>query len=62
MLIETALAELDEVVVIIYDCPLTTLLPLNVRANWIRKLYPRVRVIEAWDGLISWKSSDVVTL
>ncbi len=50
LLIETALAEMDEVVVIIYDCPLTTRVPLNVRANWIRKLYPRVRVIEAWDG------------
>src|SRR5829696_9000205 len=50
LLIETALAEMDEVVVIIYDCPETTTVPLNVRANWIRKLYPRVQVIEAWDG------------
>ncbi|HWT02773.1 MAG TPA: AAA family ATPase [Pyrinomonadaceae bacterium] len=50
LLIETALAEMDEVVVIIYDCPETTAVPLSVRANWLRKLYPRVRVLEAWDG------------
>ena len=50
LVIETALAETDEVSVIIYDVPKTTPIPLNVRANWIRKLYPQVRVIEAWDG------------
>lgn len=49
-LIETALAEMDEVIVMIYDCPETTDVLLSVRANWIRQLYPRVRVIEAWDG------------
>lgn len=48
--IETALAEMDEVSVIIYDAPETTSIPLNIRASWIRKLYPRVKVIEAWDG------------
>ena len=49
-LIETALAEMDEVLVIIYNCPETIDIPLNVRANWIRQLYPQVQVIEAWDG------------
>ncbi|MEO8610826.1 MAG: AAA family ATPase [Chloroflexota bacterium] len=49
-LIETALAEMDEVLVIIYDAPETTDVPLNVRANWIRTLYPQVQLIEAWDG------------
>lgn len=48
--IETALAEMDEVIVIIYDAPETTSVPLNVRAGWLRKLYPQVRVVEAWDG------------
>lgn len=48
--IETALAEMDEVSVIIYDAPETTSIPLNIRSNWIRKLYPQVKVIEAWDG------------
>jgi NadR type nicotinamide-nucleotide adenylyltransferase len=41
---------MDEVVVIIYDAPETTDVPLNVRAHWIRSLYPQVQVIEAWDG------------
>jgi HTH-type transcriptional repressor of NAD biosynthesis genes len=49
-LIETALSEMDEVLVIIYDSPDATDVPLNVRANWLRKLYPQVQVIEAWDG------------
>lgn len=48
--IETALAEMDDVQVIIYDAPETTLVPLDVRAQWIRYLYPTVQVIEAWDG------------
>jgi HTH-type transcriptional repressor of NAD biosynthesis genes len=48
--IETAIREMDEVIVVIYDCPETTDIPLNVRAGWIRKLYPGVRVLEAWDG------------
>src|SRR6185436_20938493 len=49
-LIETALAEMDELLVIIYDAPETTDVPLNVRANWIRSLYSQVKLIEAWDG------------
>lgn len=48
--IETALAEMDRVTVIIYDCPETTPVPLNVRADWLRDLYPTVHVVEAWDG------------
>ncbi len=50
LVIETALAEMDEVVVIIYDAPDVTPVPLPVRSNWIRELYPTVQVIEAWDG------------
>jgi len=48
--IETALREMDEVIVIVYDAPKTTSIPLTVRANWIRGLYPKAKVIEAWDG------------
>ncbi len=48
--IETALDEMDHVMVIIYDCPETTSIPLNVRAQWIRDIYPSVEVLEAWDG------------
>lgn len=50
LMIETALAEMDDVIVIIYDCPETTDIPLNVRAGWIRALYPEAEVVEAWDG------------
>ncbi|MFK7805801.1 MAG: adenylyltransferase/cytidyltransferase family protein [Anaerolineae bacterium] len=48
--IETALGEVDEVVVLIYDSPAVTDVPLVRRANWIRQIYPDVRVIEAWGG------------
>jgi HTH-type transcriptional regulator, transcriptional repressor of NAD biosynthesis genes len=49
-LLETALAEVDELTVIIYDEPTITPVPLPIRANWLRQLYPQVRVVEAWDG------------
>jgi len=48
--IETALDEMDHAIVIIYDCPETTSIPLNVRAQWIRDIYPAVELLEAWDG------------
>ncbi|MHA6482509.1 AAA family ATPase [Paenibacillus sp. strain BS8-2] len=50
LMIETALAEMDHVMIIIYDCPETIDIPLDVRAGWIRQLYPNAEVIEAWDG------------
>lgn len=50
LVIETALAEMDEVIVIIYDAPESTKVPLNVRSNWLKKLYPQIKVLEAWDG------------
>ncbi|NES96830.1 MAG: AAA family ATPase, partial [Desertifilum sp. SIO1I2] len=49
-LIETALSQMDEVIVIIYEARETTSVPLNIRAGWIRRLYPDLQVIEAWDG------------
>jgi HTH-type transcriptional regulator, transcriptional repressor of NAD biosynthesis genes len=49
-LIETALAEVDALTVIIYDEPTVTPIPVPIRAQWIRHLYPQVRVVEAWDG------------
>lgn len=48
--IETALKEMQHLIVIIYDSPKVTDIPLNVRANWIRYLYPNVEVIEAYNG------------
>ena len=51
--IDTMLREMDEAIVVIYDTDVTTI-PLPVRANWIRKLYPEVTVIEAWDGPVGY--------
>ncbi|TFH46316.1 MAG: cytidyltransferase [Lysobacterales bacterium] len=48
--IETALAEMDRVIVMIYACPETIDCPLDIRAQWIRDLYPKVEVLEAPDG------------
>jgi NadR type nicotinamide-nucleotide adenylyltransferase len=47
--IETMLAEMDEAIVIIYETDATEI-PLPIRANWIRRRFPDVTVIEAWDG------------
>lgn len=50
LVVETALAECDELVVLVYDAPDVTTIPLPVRAGWIRRLCPGVRVVEVWDG------------
>jgi len=50
LLIERAISQTDHLIVIVYDAPETTKVPLPVRSDWIRKLYPSVEVIEAWDG------------
>lgn len=49
-LIQKALNEVDHLIVIVYDSPKTTDIPLPIRAGWIRALYPTVEVIETWDG------------
>ncbi len=54
--IETAIKEMDEVIVMIYDTNVINI-PLTVRAEWIRKLYPKVKVIEAWDGPEGYSNS-----
>lgn len=48
--IERALAENDHLIVLIYDAPEFTPIPLPRRAGWIRALYPQAEVIECWDG------------
>lgn len=48
-MIETALAEVDELYVMVYATDVMSV-PLQVRAGWIKTLYPQVRIIEAWDG------------
>lgn len=49
LLVETALAEVDELFVMVYETDLS-FVPLQVRAGWIKTLYPTVTIIEAWDG------------
>ncbi len=50
LVIETALKEADNLIVVIYQARRTTDIPLSVRAGWIRTLYPEVLVLEAADG------------
>ncbi len=50
LLLDAAIAKADELVVVIYDSPSVTDVPLRTRANWIRQLYPQAEVIEAWGG------------
>ncbi len=49
-IIEKALNMVDDLFIIMYDCPNLTRIPLNIRANWVRKFYPQVNVIEGWDA------------
>lgn len=48
--IERAIAENDNVVVVIYNAPEFTRIDLETRAGWIRSLYPDVEVLLARDG------------
>jgi HTH-type transcriptional regulator, transcriptional repressor of NAD biosynthesis genes len=50
LVIETSLAEMDETIVLVYDSPETTPIPLPVRAGWIRSLNPEARVLEVRGG------------
>jgi HTH-type transcriptional regulator, transcriptional repressor of NAD biosynthesis genes len=50
LVIRTAMAETDRVIVMIYDCPETTSIPLAMRANWLADLYPGIEIVEARDG------------
>ena len=60
MVIETALAEMEQVVVLIYDAKEQTSIPLAKRAAWIRTLYPQVEVIEGTNGPTESGSSSEV--
>lgn len=61
-LIETALAEVDQLIVVVYNSPETTSIPLDRRADWIRTLYPAVEVLEAWDGPRSVGDTEAIRL
>ena len=46
-LIETALKEMDKFYVVIYETDVINI-PLQIRANWIKKLYPQVEILYAY--------------
>lgn len=49
LVLETALKEMDEVYCVIYD---TDIIDIDVkqRAEWIKKLYPKVHILYAYDS------------
>lgn len=59
-LIETAIKNTDKVYVMIYDCPQVIDIPLKTRAEWIRKIYPQVHVIEVPPGPPDSKNDPVI--
>jgi cytidyltransferase-like protein len=49
-LIENALERVEHLIVLVYDVPKLTKVPVGVRIGWIKKLYPSVEVINAGIG------------
>ena len=49
LLIETALKEMDELYVVIYDTDIISV-DVKQRANWIKQLYPDVHIIYAYNS------------
>ncbi len=49
-MLTTALREMDHVIAVVYEAPLTTEIPAATRADWIREAAPAVEVIIAHDG------------
>jgi NadR type nicotinamide-nucleotide adenylyltransferase len=50
LVLDLATEQTDSQIFVIYDSPHVTDIPLRVRANWMRELYPNAQVIEAWGG------------
>lgn len=48
--INTALAEMDRVIVMVYNAYQTTRIPTSVRAAWIQQAFPQVSILLAEDG------------
>lgn len=50
-LMKKALSVVDELIVLVYDCPDKISIPLNTRCDWVRRLLPgSVQVVEGWDA------------
>lgn len=50
LVIRTAISEMDQVIVIVYNASDVTKIPTEIRANWVRQLFPSAQVIIAEDG------------
>lgn len=50
--IKYALSKVDKLITIIYDDE-NSKIPLSVRSNWLRKLYPNMEIVESWFNLES---------
>lgn len=62
--IETALKEMDELIIFLYDCPESIRVPIEIREKWIKTLYPNnTRIIKIYDGpKILGKTEDIMKL
>ena len=49
LVLETAIKEMDEVYCVIYDTDVINL-DLEKRANWVKKLYPNINIIYAFNS------------
>ncbi|MDD3006374.1 MAG: adenylyltransferase/cytidyltransferase family protein [Candidatus Pacebacteria bacterium] len=49
-LLEKALSQVDYLIVLVYDVPFVTKVPVEVRMAWIKKEYPRMEVVNAGIG------------
>lgn len=46
-MIETALKEVDQLIIIVYDAPDAENMPMDMRIKWLLHLYPKVKIIRA---------------
>ena len=44
-MIETALEEVDQLIIIVYDAPEVERMPMDMRIKWLLHLYPKVKII-----------------
>lgn len=60
--IETALMEMDKLIILIYDAPSSTAIPLDVRSRWIEEIYANtsIEVVRGWCGPEATGYSDEV--
>jgi len=49
-LLASALAKVDHLIVLVYDVPFMTRVPVEVRMGWIQKIYPQIEAINAGIG------------